>query len=441
MANVEVKGYNPPPSTAKEKYTIEINLYFDGTLNNMNNTKAREAGNVNHKHFLAHGKNKKEDTSYYNDWSNVARLFEQCKESSNRIYVEGIGTSDNGGDKLLGYALGVGPTGVRAKVRRGCKLVADLIEVKRKQNAGKELQSVKLNVFGFSRGAAAARNFTAELVQRAYQARAMDGFFVDRDGIICQRDMPESGHLGFLLKQKGIPFTMGLFTVNFLGVFDTVSSHGASFNDDIAELRLNHLSAAKRIVHLTANDEIRENFSLTRVPRGIEKGLPGVHSDVGGSYMTAKEEVKEIETSWTLKSNLNPYIEKLVNEGWYTRNQLTITGGNVYWALQGNKDKVHKEYSYIPLHFMAQFSVNNTVPTNQRSLLSKYSLQNFPTLISAKENLRKYVFEGAAYPYGTTAGANRIAELHDLRMNYFHRSARRENFGMQPTRNWKRKVF
>lgn len=442
MANVEVKGYNPPRSTAKENYSIEIHVYFDGTKNNKNNTNARNPSHARHADYKSNGTDKA--SSYQNDWSNVARLWEQCKDTAHRIYIEGIGTADYKEDSTLGYAIGMGETGVRFKVRKGCEKVAELIEKKMKANAGKELERVNLNVFGFSRGAAAARNFVAELVQIAYRGRYMEGFFVDRDGMIAEREMPASGHLGYALKKKGITLKTDQLSVRFLGVFDTVSSHGASFSNDVSELRLNVLTPAKKIVHLTAIDEIRENFSLTRVPKNaksIEKDLPGVHSDIGGSYLSGPEIVEEIETSWTSRNRLNPYIDRLVEEGWYNRNDLTVTGGIMYWALRGEKAMVYKEYSFLPLHFMGEFSVKDKVPTNLGNLVSKYSVNAHPTLVSAKSHLHKYVFEGAAYPYGTSAESSKIKELHKLRLSYFHRSATREGIGMDPNNDWRRREF
>ena len=60
------------------------------------------------------------DNSLMNDYTNVARMWNCCNKNY-AIYIEGIGTKDEDGDYIRGMALGKGETGIRAKVRKGCK--------------------------------------------------------------------------------------------------------------------------------------------------------------------------------------------------------------------------------------------------------------------------------------------------------------------------------
>ncbi|OSI13802.1 phospholipase effector Tle1 domain-containing protein [Neisseria dumasiana] len=82
------------------------------------------------------------------------------------------------------------------------------------------------------------------------------------------------------------------FTINFFGLFDTVSSLGMEHYNDVKEFKLD-IGAPKsirRIVHFTAQNDYRHHFPLTSIKgavkdkRGFECSFPGVHSDVGGGY-------------------------------------------------------------------------------------------------------------------------------------------------------------
>ena len=450
MANVEFNSYKMSKNSNNLlELDITLNIFFDGTLNNKDNSDSRNPAHKHYKDFLLKGQNKKKDTSYYNDWSNVARLWDTSLVKEDPIYIEGIGTEDYKKDNLVGYSTGKGTSGIRFKVLKGCEKISNKVKAIMVKHQGKTINSITLNVFGFSRGAAAARNFTAELRKPAYKARYHDGQFYDRDNMICQPEMPEAGHLGYCLSKIGVTLSMYKIKINFLGIFDTVSSYGGNFRNDIADLSLNNLSAASKVVHFTARDEFREKFALTRIPsdnsngtskekKRIEFDFPGVHSDVGGSYQTGPELIKEIETSWTFKRPLEKLSQQLLDEGWYRDGDLSITGGNAYFALRGEKAKVYKEYSYIPLHFMAMWSMEYGTQLNLKFLLSKYSIKDHPTLISAKKRLRGYVFDDQKYPYFNLFSHSTFNELKNLRYHYFHRSARREGIGMDPDVNYRR---
>jgi len=122
------------------------------------------------------------------------------------------------------------------------------------------LRSLRLSVFGFSRGAAAARAF----VNRA----------VNRWGS-----------------------TLGGVTlsIDFLGLFDTVASVGIAQSVPGADghmgwaagSNLEVPSVVKRCVHLVAAHEVRASFPLDSIGTGDNRKeivYPGMHSDLGGGY-------------------------------------------------------------------------------------------------------------------------------------------------------------
>ncbi|MGM5631963.1 DUF2235 domain-containing protein [Apibacter raozihei] len=463
-ANIQFGTYDPPP-LAEDQISISVGLFFDGTLNNKDNTDERKK---NSDFFKKKGQNKAEDTSYYNDWSNVARLWDKYKIDE-RLYIEGIGTTTKGSDSGPGFKYGKGDTGIRWKVRKGCENLAKEIANVAKTNKTNKITAVYLYVFGFSRGAAAARNFTYEIGKQSYLSIAKTADYVteytDADGEkvgMKQEKLPAMGHLGFKLKELNID--VKYIKVHFLGIFDTVSSYDPNssnldalpnFKNDVKELSLNTLHKATQVVHFTAENEHRENFGLTPTLVGISKEFPGVHSDIGGSYNTGTEIVDEIETDWII----NPFRDlrksspellklkkQLIAEGWFLDDdkQLIIETekANSYFKLKGTR-YLDKTYSYIPLHFMAEHAIKWKTTINKIELQKKYSITNDSLLVRVKERLNKYVM-GGGYPYTFNTNDSISQEQKDLRIlrnKYLHWSADRDWFGMDPAKNRKRPIY
>lgn len=429
------------------------------------------------------------DNSYSNDYTNIGRMW-QYSEKVYRIYVEGMGTDNAKQDSQDGFAFGSGLTGIRARVRKACELLAQNIQDEKNKsgNSEKKLESITVDVFGFSRGAASARNFIYEINKaKTYDLKKIsipDGYYPidpysegmpvrkyrdasgDSDGlevdtaVLKDGKLPKMGHLGYsLLKNKVLKekeFEDLRIIIRFVGLYDTVSSYyevgalgsydvsgnlkgdgkfgklmkeawSTHFKNDIDELSLNgdadennliFLDRFQKMVHLTAQDEHRRNFSLTRInkmgERAIEKNLPGVHCDIGGAYENEDQEyIDEIGTSLmdsqykaTLMSRLfYPFVTQglralksdLVEQHWYDEEQLDIQVQfgwvppfTSYTKLSGTR-KIKKEYSYIPLHFMEAYCK----PLMEKHLLDdltvQYSIDAHPLLIQAKSYLEGYL--------------------------------------------------
>lgn len=457
-------GDYTPPKIETRKDDLIIGVFFDGTNNNKNNTNAKEyydkrargeklteKETISAEAYKKHGKNST-SSSYYNAWSNVARLGDAYPDKL-AVYVDGIGTETEKGDSVLGAGFGTGfifaGTGILGKVEEGCKKLADTILKQNKKN--KVIPILYLDVFGFSRGAAAARVFLDEISKKPYPMSA--------------NLKNKGGYLGYYLAKNKIK--VDLVKVRFLGLFDTVSSYSASFSptpdfdNDTTEIPLNNLAKAKTVLHFTAADEHRNNFSLTKTRVGKEKEFPGVHSDVGGSYNDGVEVVEVIEKNF--KDDLEKLSEKLVNEFWYLEKQLDISLFGPKHELKGTR-KLSKNYSYIPLHFMAEAAIVQKVPFKIEKIeVKKYSITKDAVLMRVKKRLRKYVF-GDAKPYtfkwygaihekykGVKAGdklydayQQELQEQNDLRKlrnQYLHWSADNDSLGMESTKDRKRKTF
>ncbi len=168
---------------------IRVSMFFDGTMNNRFNTEAREEYDKKthgeaykkdraavYEKRLEEGKSgDDEEDSYANDYSNVARLFKNyladtsdSNKKNGAVYIEGIGTyKDEDDSSFWGGGFGTGKAGIPTRVKEGCeqmaKMISELVE-------HDKIAKLTIDVFGFSRGAAAARHFISEIIKKKVEA-------------------------------------------------------------------------------------------------------------------------------------------------------------------------------------------------------------------------------------------------------------------------------
>jgi hypothetical protein len=348
-----------PNNENKTGIEVTAAIFFDGTGNNRNNTAQRRMAEHNKQHpeapryeeegipfnpagYEQYGKNKagKPIDSYEAGYSNVSilermNLRRDPPQKDISLYIEGIGTQDNLGDDTKGSGFGKGKTGVKSKVQMGVgRMVEELGKVLETQE-DTFVEKLTIDVFGFSRGATAARHFVS----------------------LLNDSTPLAARLG-------VP--QAKVTIKFVGVFDTVSSVGyelLGFGSDVAQLGLDLKGVPQKVVHLTAANEYRKNFSLTDITSSVEAGvgyelvLPGVHSNIGGSYgeVTDEEERHLRDEEHRL----------LIEQGWYRPEEITRTPYPVYhpdtgqhlyttYSTVGRRLGLTWEYQFIPLAIMAQ---------------------------------------------------------------------------------------
>ena len=432
---------------------LEAGLFFDGTNNNHRNVEIRkkvqkieeyedqskpENRSTWTEYFIYKSVESPFDGSYENDFSNVARLWRGVDQEEYSIYIEGIGTEDEKEDSIRGMAWGTGGTGIRAKVRKGCKKLAEKIINIKGKNKVKSI-NITLDVFGFSRGAAAARNFVYEIgnnkrevdikilskteLKNRSRAYKYETVYRDKDGekvdsaYLDNGKMPKLGYLGYYLLQKKLTkedLNKIRIKIRFVGVYDTVASFDSEHSDDIVQLQLNNLGKPAKLVHFTAMDEHRKKFALSKIPEGanfIEKNFPGVHSDIGGGYTTDKKEEIIVEKNYSSYEECERERDELYEGYWYDDKRLSIhyhllgslsldhpQDGGAYYYLEGRR-KIKKEYSYIPLHFMEEL-FRETLSTKQNNIILKksatsYSISKDSSLIEAKKYLAGYVLGDA----------------------------------------------
>ncbi len=246
---------------------LELGIFFDGTGNNMANVLE---GNARR----ADGLGMHSEDSYNNDLSNVAKLYRLHSEAEpvvpndcggiakQRIsmIVDGIGTTSGQDDSLAGFAVAWGASGIERRVQ---DTFVDFLRHINTTKAQGEIRKITVDVFGFSRGAAAARHFV-NCVHRGHADHGYGGPSYE----VQAEDKPK-------------------IEIRFLGLFDTVVSWGRTANDvNHGNLRIGLKDdSATKIVHITALDEFRENFPLTKAPDSAET-IPtvGAHADIGGGY-------------------------------------------------------------------------------------------------------------------------------------------------------------
>ena len=266
--------------------TAEFSIFFDGTRNHADED--RPSGSH----------------------SNVARLFDVCLEKTeagqSRLYIPGVGTpfppigehephpdgARDGvyGDRRLRYAylhvanriarLSGYPPIVEENEQALIRAIEDEAQVKvwtttlvgilaHPKPAAPHIAGITLDLFGFSRGATAARAFLNQLID----------WTGGKQAAIC-----------------GIPLR-----VRFMGLFDTVASVHVADSVPIlpgdghlkwAEPRHMKIPGfVEQCVHMIAAHEARNSFPLTTIgavqgdaPQRLEIIYPGMHSDVGGGY-------------------------------------------------------------------------------------------------------------------------------------------------------------
>jgi hypothetical protein len=239
------------------------------------------------------------------------------------------------------------------------------------------------------------------------------------------KTMPPFGVLGQLLQEKEILTSQTKVEVRFVGIYDTVPHHGLFQWNDIKDLGLDNVNKANYVVHMVAADEHRANFSLVDISSvtkespyskdkkkgGIELYYPGVHCDVGGAYEEGKPN-NALRIDSAIFSSLEPLRWELIKQGWFKENEITIKKD--YYTLkalqfdvhrlEGKRARLSNQYSYIPLHLMAEFCEIKEVPIKLEKVIKFKNFKentaingianNVAFLKHIKEILHYYTFKG-----------------------------------------------
>ncbi|ELO1773956.1 DUF2235 domain-containing protein [Vibrio fluvialis] len=269
----------------KDNFFISLFKNDDGEIETVEGSATNELTNVQ----------KLSDLYIRSDGSIIEGLF------TDSIYVTGIGTGNSTNiapadeSVIWGQGAGIGEYGVVEKVNTGIDqfvlLLKDLTYRFKsdQQNTTDGIKKIQFDVFGFSRGAAAARHFINILSdgKSGNLAKAVDN------------EMSKGGvNLPYCFDWNETYEDKASCEVSFAGLFDTVASvvdllsFDFSTHTDNGDVRLwLDPKRVRNVVHLTADPtvECRDNFSLNRLnstdqSHFYEFVLPGAHSDIGGGY-------------------------------------------------------------------------------------------------------------------------------------------------------------
>lgn len=309
------EGHSPPSKEKKaddpknkDPLTIRIILLCDGTNNNKNNIAEREKFEVGiQKESAAHKEFGGVGSSYDNGRTNIATMEPHVESGEGvgeysitiKVYVQGQGTFNFKKDSnFFGKGMGALSSGVFQRAREGVNDALSLLHDKFLVDNKPDkyfIKQVDVDVFGFSRGAATARH-AIHVITTEETVTVVDPSGYGAQTIVTNQPMFERLRLyGYSEMRKDH------VKIIFAGLYDTVVSVNASqlmpafiANNTRAQRAV---AKAKFALHLAAADEHRADFPLHRITSATKAGtgaeyfLPGVHSDIGGSYNLANDEL------------------------------------------------------------------------------------------------------------------------------------------------------
>jgi hypothetical protein len=254
-----------PGATAEcPKGRINIGIFFDGTGNN------NEGG----------GDYKSESET------NVVKLhkvYERDGVLCEKAYFAGVGSV--WWTKIYGGFTGAGG---KSRIKKGYD---EVVKFFNKNNNPYALQKV-VDCYGFSRGAAQARDFVNRILQIEVPNHKEKP--TGKEYVVIDPELPPI-EIPIYPRMPGVK-------VRFLGIFDTVASFGIPGNN--TDVGYNFYVNGKRVertAHAIAEDEWRTLFPLQSIKSGknvplpgnmVEKSFPGAHSDVGGGYAPEKAKTR-----------------------------------------------------------------------------------------------------------------------------------------------------
>lgn len=371
----------------KRPKKIRISIFYDGTNNNRDNIEEREKNSeIYEKYRKADG-----TSSYDNGRTNIAIMephvigkkeaYKPEYDLAYKFYIAGQGPVSRGKDQILrGVAMAVGVTGVPNRAEEGINKAVEFISSEKEALLDYNehyIEKLTIDVFGFSRGAATARY----AIHVIHEGR-MTGVDEHTGKIIY-----EWNPLFQRLNDLKYEITKADVEVQFAGLYDTVLSYIGSqklpkwMANNILEQQA--VARAKKSLHLAAAEEHRNDFPLHMIKSAGSKGneyyLPGVHSDVGGSYNKADElklkddKISEKDKVYMLPSDEDMVIndgdpitvrqdrDDLIAQGWYKENEIKVH--DVGWddnfnvnrsILAVSRQNISSAYSNIPLKIMAK---------------------------------------------------------------------------------------
>ena len=399
--------------------------------------------------------------------TNIYRLFynlQRKKDKHNKcVYVSGSTTVAGTASRLSDSINDFDQCKANSKTQIALFNFLDVLKKYCVEHSNTDV-SLKIDLFGFSSGAALARNF-ANLLNNDQDIK---------DEIIC-----------ILRKNDNV---LREITFGFIGLFDTIKTDLGNPAHTTINLDLNGIKADATF-HLTALHEFRENFPLlsvtnmkhhatsidvdtfgsssNRVTNTFEFALPGSHNDIGGGYNLFEDEDTIINHKPTyIAAGLTESIQNIID----TNSLLAPLLSSVkfeYNIFRGGYTAINRRrnvYGHLQLLYarlmvdtaakfgvpfdLSQFEIAHPVPTelkyfygkliDSRNLLLNVKRFTSPTTILDTQLVQKYVhLSASARTSVEKANTNIKLSLHS-------KSSKSKNYLFRinnATADWKRKIY
>ncbi|WP_422491637.1 phospholipase effector Tle1 domain-containing protein, partial [Endozoicomonas sp. ALE010] len=204
------------------------------------------------------------------------RYYQDAYSRDDVLYQPGVGT-DGWLDYIIGGATGLGS---RERVNDALYMLDVLLR--------RDSWDRTIDIVGFSRGAAAAREFSNEIFERI-----------------------DNNHWANVSECNPL-------NVRFMGLFDTVGSMGLAGNSTDIGYDFSVDSRIGHVAHAVALNEHRALFPLSSVSPNegadissggniVEQGFVGAHSDIGGGY--GDSDLSDIALQWMYHQALSAGVE------------------------------------------------------------------------------------------------------------------------------------
>lgn len=386
---------------------IRIGVFFDGTGNNLFNDEAKRSkngvSNIGKLYRL------------YQDGETLkGQKLTECEITVKAIYVEGVGTNAGEDDYATGGAFGA-LAGVR--INQAHRQIKSIL----KDYPNKEYQQ-QIDVFGFSRGAAMARDFINVLARDNEQKYKIK--FVGIFDTVGSFGFPGDDKNW---KAKTKDFSEGNVEILVRDIFNSAppEEYYEEFNFNLSP------QSAEQIVHFVAMDEYRENFPLTNTNgAGLTYEFIGAHSDVGGGYANVeKEKITDVFDERKSKEENERALDSSVNdiqigENWKCGMPLRISPVHISTKKYCEGERtVTDDLQKVALIAMYRLAIKAGVPL-KKNIHDKYpdipepnhpdSVEDFVDLDGMlMQNMQSLGWSQELQDYCMVATQN-ITELHDF---------------------------
>lgn len=267
---------------------VNVGIFFDGTYNNAYDTTIRK---TNVYRLSRHYKTPVDD---------IYSASGSCLQEAFRpVYIQGVGSTGNALSGPFAGSTGLGIDGVFDRMEQATNFLRQTVE----SFGGIDgITELRVDIFGFSRGAATARIYANALADAGIDKLRIR--FLGLFDTVGSFGIPGDASEGYI--------SMPRSTAGRVGFFLSPSIY-ALFNQGELDMNI-HANTTEKAFQITAQDEFRAFFPLSRIkPAGagqcVEVGCPGNHGDIGGS------EVQEPVTEHYTNQDMNRW-QFLRERGW-----------------------------------------------------------------------------------------------------------------------------